>query len=227
MVLLCEAVSLDKQIFLPWLNLSLGKKTPFIFPVDLSFDHEMTSLWDKRILFNHWVGCYIFHSSPRQLCEDSTFWTSSVSLREVRIGHRPRRLLSAIWYFMFPLKPLKTNASTHYYHRGAEVVRTQPSPSDGKRYRVLPPFNLCQSPMYCVKGVRNLYASKDLQLLFLLEGICDVSSCVLFLCYKSNSSEEKFCHVFESAAQTVIIMDEVDNLSSWTLFQLSSSCKGN
>lgn len=69
----------------------MGKRTHlFIFWVDLSFytTRSQVWFWDQRAFFNRWAGCYIFHSSPSQLREHSTFWTPPGSRRGGKAGRR-------------------------------------------------------------------------------------------------------------------------------------------
>lgn len=63
------------------------------------------------------------------------------------------------------------------------------------------------------RGLKISYysASKDLKLFFFSEGVSDIKSYILFLCCKSNNLEEKFCHVVERAAQTMMTMDQSDS----------------
>ena len=140
-----------------------------------------------------------------------------MSLREVKVGQRRRGLLSAVLYFVFALKHSKPLLPLIIIR---EVWRQLRHPhQSGKALVLYLPLIFVNAKCILSRGLKFSYhyAWKDLKLFFFSKGICDISNCILFLCCKSDNLEEKFCHVFERAAQTMIIMDQSDSSASWTL----------
>ena len=107
----------------------------------------------------------------------------------------------------------KTIASTHYHQRGVEVAQIRHPHQSGKTSVLHLPLIFVNAKCVLSRRFKITYysASKDLKLFFFSEGVSDIKSCISFLCCKSNNLEEKFCHVFERAAQTMIIMDQSDS----------------
>lgn len=137
-----------------------------------------------------------------------------MSLREVKVGQRRRGLLSTVLYFVFALKHSEPLLPLIII-RG--VWRRLRHPHQSGKILVLHlPLIFVNAKCILSWGLKISYhyASKDLKLFFFFKGICDINNCILFLCCKSNNLEEKFCHVFERAAQTMIIMDQSDSSSS-------------
>lgn len=139
-----------------------------------------------------------------------------MSLREVKVGQRRRGLLSAVLCFMFALKHSELGFhSLSLEGYGGGLGHRHPHQT-GKNVELRLPLIFVNAKCILSRGleISHYYASKDLKCFFFSKGVCDINSCILFLCCKSNNLEEKFCRVFERAAQMRIILDQSDSSSS-------------
>ena len=122
--------------------------------------------------------------------------------------------MSAALYFVFALKHSKPLLPLIIIR---EVWRRLRHPHQSGKTLVLHlPLIFVNAKCILSRGLTFSYhyASKDVKLFFFSKGICGINNCILFLCCKSDNLEEKFCHVFERAAQTMIITDQSDSSSS-------------
>lgn len=124
----------------------------------------------------------MFHWSPSQLCKNSSFWTWSVSLKRSQSwsvrGREDFCLLYCTSCSLWSIeKPLLQLIIIREVQRWSELSCLHQM----ENFIVLPSFNLCESWMYCVKGIKSSldYASKYLNSFFFLEGICKIKSCIV------------------------------------------------
>lgn len=138
----------------------------------------------------------------------------SESQRSQGLSEQERTFVCCVVYFVLALKHWKPLLLLIIIREACRWPRKQTSSSRWKDCRALHPFNLCKCKMYfvCVCWGGGTW---DIILLCIKE-VYDINSPMLFLCCNSNNLEEKFCLVFQRAAQTIIILDQSDSSSSWT-----------